>query len=358
MLQRFRVNEDDAILVPGDDLKTTVAGVFEKMGVPSEDSVLAADVLVLADLRGVDSHGVSNMLRNYVNQYQSGQINPRPDWKVIRESPSTVTIDSDRGLGIIITPKAMDLAIEKAKQVGVGMAAIGNARHLGMASYHAMLALKHDMIGVCMTSCPPSVVPTFGAEPRLGTNPIAVAAPAGKEAPFVFDAATSTVAGNKIGIARRLGAKLEPGWLADGEGNPIMEEIDTPDTYTLLPLGSTRELGSHKGYGMSCIVDILGGILTGFGYGVFPGRPNFGHYVAAYSVDAFTDAEQFKVTMDEWLQMMKSTKPAPGHDRVMVAGQPEAEMEIIRRRDGIPLHEEVVEWLRDTCGELSTPCLV
>ena len=174
----------------------------------------------------------------------------------------------------------------------------------------------------------------------------------------MFDAATSTVAGNKIGIARRLGAKLEPGWLADGEGNPIMDEIDTPDTYTLLPLGSTRELGSHKGYGLSCIVDILGGVLTGFGYGVFPGRPNFGHYVAAYSVDAFTDVEQFKVTMDEWMEMMKTTKPAPGHDRVMVAGQPEAEMEIVRRDEGIPLHQEVVDWLRDTCGELSTPCLV
>ena len=358
MLQRFRVSQDEAVLVPGDDLKTTVAGVFEKMGVPAEDSLLAADVLVLADLRGVDSHGVSNMLRNYVNQYQSGQINPRPEWKVVRETPSTVTIDSDRGLGIIITPKAMDIAIEKARQVGVGMASIGNARHLGMASYHAMLALKHDMIGVCMTSCPPSVVPTFGAEARLGTNPIAVAVPSRNEPPFVFDAATSTVAGNKIGIARRLGVKLEPGWLADGDGNPIMEEIDTPDTYTLLPLGSTRELGSHKGYGLSCIVDILGGVLTGFGYGAVPGRPNFGHYVAAYRVDAFTDVEQFKVTMDEWLQMMKSTKPAPGHERVLVAGQPEAEMEEVRRREGIPLHNEVVQWLRDTCGELSVPCLV
>ncbi len=358
MLQRFRVDLEDAILVQGDDLKTTVAGVFEKVGVPREDSVLAADVLVLADLRGVDSHGVSNMLRNYVNQYQIGQINPRPDWKVIRESPSTVTIDSDRGLGIIITPKAMQLAIEKAKQVGVGMASIGNARHLGMASYHAMLALEHDMIGVCMTSCPPTVLPTFGAEARLGTNPIAVAVPAGKEPPFVFDAATSTVAGNKIGIARRLGSKLEPGWLADADGNPIMEEVETPDAYTLLPLGSTRELGSHKGYGLSCIVDILGGVLTGFGYGVSPGRPNFGHYVAAYSVDAFTDVQEFKATMDEWMEMMKTTKPAPGHDRVMVAGQPEAEMEEVRRSEGIPLHNEVVDWLRDTCSELSVPCLV
>jgi LDH2 family malate/lactate/ureidoglycolate dehydrogenase len=209
-----------------------------------------------------------------------------------------------------------------------------------------------------MTSCPPSVLPTFGAEPRLGTNPIALAVPARNEPPFVFDAATSTVAGNKIGIARRLGTKLEPGWLADEEGNPIMEEVDAPDKYTLLPLGSTRELGSHKGYGFSCMVDILAGLLTGVGYGAVPGRPNFGHYVAAYNIDAFTDVNSFKDMMDEWLQMMKNTKPAPGQERVLVAGQPEAEVEAVRRVEGIPLHSEVIEWVRDTCGELSVPCLI
>jgi LDH2 family malate/lactate/ureidoglycolate dehydrogenase len=358
VLQQFRVDPGTAVFVQADGLKATVAAIFEKMGVPPEDAVLGADVLVLADLRGVDTHGVSNMLRSYVNGYQKGEINPRPDWRIIRESPSTANIDSDRGLGTIIAPKAMEIAIRKAKEVGVGMVTIGNARHLGMASYHAMLALKHAMIGVCMTSCPPSVVPTFGAEPRLGTNPIAVAVPAREEPPFVFDAATSTVAGNKIGIARRLGIKLEPGWLADGDGTPIMEEIDAPDKYTLLPLGSTRELGSHKGYGLSCVVDILAGVLTGFGYGAVPGRPNFGHYVAAYSIEAFTDVDEFKETMDQWLRMMKSTRPAPGHDRVLVAGQPEAEVEQVRRVEGIPLHPEVVQWLRDTCGELAVPCLV
>jgi LDH2 family malate/lactate/ureidoglycolate dehydrogenase len=200
------------------------------------------------------------------------------------------------------------------------------------------------------------VVPTFGAEPRLGTNPIAVAVPSRDEPPFVFDAATSTVAGNKIGIARRLGAMLEPGWLADELGNPIMEEAYAPDKYTLLPLGSTRELGSHKGYGLSCVVDILAGVLTGFGYGAVPGRPNFGHYVAAYNVAGFDDPEHFKGSMDEWLRMMKSTKPAPGHDRVLVAGQPEAEVEAVRRVEGIPLHPEVIQWFHDTCGELGVDC--
>ena len=358
MLEQFKVSHDEAVFAQGDALQDTVSAVFEKMGVTAEDAALAADVLVLADLRGVDSHGVSNMLRSYIQGYQDGSINPRPDWKIIRETPSTATVDSDRGLGTIITPKAMDIAIQKAKVVGVGMVAVGNARHLGMASYHAMRALEHDMIGVCMTSCPPSMLPTFGAEPRLGTNPIAVAVPTKNEAPFVYDAATSSVAVNKIRIAQRLGADIPGGWLADQDGNPIMEAGQAPDDFWVLPLGGNRELGSHKGYGLSCVVDILAGMLTGFGYGAAPGRPNFGHYVAAYSIDAFTEVEHFKQEMDEWVQMLNSTRPAPGHDRVVVAGQPEAEVEAQRREEGIPLHPDVVQDLRDTCGELGVTCLV
>ena len=357
MLEQFKVSHDDAQFVQGDDLKKTVAGIFERLGVNAEDSILAADVQVLADLRGVDSHGVSNMLKSYITGYQEGSINPRPNWKIIRETPSTANNDSDRGLGTIITPKAMDIAIEKAKNVGIGMVTIGNARHLGMASYHAMMALEHDMIGVCMTSCPPSVLPTFGAEPRLGTNPIAIAVPAKNQPPFVFDAATSSVAVNKIRIAARLGAEIPGGWLAAEDGSPIMEPSIAPDNVTLLPLGADREGGSHKGYGLSCMVDILAGVLTGFGYGVAPGRPNFGHMVAAYSIDAFTDVDDFKAEMDEWSQMMQDTRPAPGQDRVLVAGQPEAEVEAVRRDEGIPLHPEVADWIRDTCGEMSVPCL-
>ena len=357
MLEQFKVSHDDAEFVQGDDLKKTVAGIFEKLGVNPEDALLAADVQVLADLRGVDSHGVSNMLKSYITGYQEGSINPRPNWKVVRETPSTASVDSDKGLGTIITPKAMDIAIQKAKNVGVGMVTIGNARHLGMASYHAMLALPHDMIGICMTSCPPQVLPTFGAEPRLGTNPIAIAVPAKNEPPFVFDVATSSVAVNKIRIAARLGAEIPGGWMAREDGSPIMESGLAPEKFTLLPLGADREGGSHKGYGFSCMVDILAGVLTGFGYGAVPGRPNFGHMVAAYSIDAFTDVEPFKAEMDEWLQMMKSTKPAPGHDRVLVAGQPEAEVEVVRRDEGIPLHPDVADWIRDTCGEMSVPCL-
>ena len=358
MLKEFHVKEEDAVRVQEDALRTTVTAIFEKLNVPPEDAKLAADVLVTADLRGVDTHGVSNMLRTYIQGYNDGEINPRPDWKIVRQTPATANIDSDRGHGIIVTPKAMEIAIEKARNVGVGMVTISNARHLGMASYHAMMALKHDMIGVCMTSCPPGVLPTFGAENRIGTNPIAVAAPARNEASFVFDAATSVVAGNKVGLAQRYGIKLPAGWTGDEHGNPTTEPTEAVKPYRLLPVGSTRENGSHKGYGFACIVDILSGILSGTAYGMVPGRPNFSHYVAAYSVEAFTEVDQFKSLMDEYLYMLKTTPPAPGHDRVLYAGLAESEEEQDRRANGIPLHKEVVQWFQDICNEMSVPYIL
>ena len=362
LLEQFKVQPEDQVRVSEENLRNTVESVFSKMGLSDSDARLGADVLVKADMRGVDTHGVSNMLRSYVTGYASGELNPHPNWNITRETPSTANIDGDGGLGIIVTPKAMDIAIEKAKDVGMGVVTIHNSRHLGMASYHALKAVENDMIGMCMTSCPPSVLPTFGAEPVLGTNPIAIAAPAEKEAPFVFDAAMSAVAANKLGLARRNGTQLLGGWVADHEGRPIMEEVDPPvpgyegsaSSY-LLPLGGTREVGSHKGYGMMCLVDILGGILTGGGYGMHPGRPNFGHYVAAYNIEAFMDTKEFKTTMDEWINMLNSSRPAPGHDRVMYPGQPEHEANIERSENGIPLHHEVIDWFKDICGELSIP---
>ena len=159
MLEQFHVKEADAVRVGADPLRATVTAIFEKLAVPAEDARLAADVLVTADLRGVESHGVSNMLRAYIRGYNSGEVNPRPSWRIVRETAATANIDSDAGLGIIMAPKAMDVAIDKAKNTGVGMVTISNGRHMGMASYHAMMALEHDMIGISMTGCPPSVLP-------------------------------------------------------------------------------------------------------------------------------------------------------------------------------------------------------
>ena len=362
MIERLKVTELDSVRVAESDLREVVLAVFLKCGVPEEDAKRATDVLIAADLRGVESHGVSNALRGYVQGFKEEEITPAADWKVLRETPATASIDSDRGLGIVVGPKAMEIAIEKARNVGVGVVTIRNSRHLGMISYHAMMALEHDMIGMTMSSCPANVNPTFGAEPRFGTNPIALAAPADREAPFVFDAAMSIVPANKLVLARRLGVQLLPGWVADEEGAPIMHEVDAPPLgpdgiplASILPLGSTPDLGSHKGYGLMAIVDILGGILSGGGYGVVPGRPNFNHYVAAYDVEAFMDTAEFKQTMDVWLHMLRTTRPAPGHDRVLYPGLKEAETVEDRRANGIPLHIEVIEWFRSTCSRMGIP---
>jgi L-2-hydroxycarboxylate dehydrogenase (NAD+) len=364
VLERFQVAEKGFPRVAEQSLRETVTTLFEKAGLDPGDARLGADALVTADLRGVESHGVSNMLRGYIRDLRQGQTKTHPDWHIVRESPSTATVDCDKGLGIIVAPKAMEIAIEKASKVGIGMVTMRNGRHMGMASYHAMRALKHDMIGLCMTDSPAEMIPTFGAEPRLGTNPIALAAPANKEAPFVFDAATTVVAGNKIGLTRRLGIKVPGGWLADAQGTPLMDDADAPvpgyegGGSRLLPLGSTREMGSHKGYGLACVVEILSGILTGGGYSVKVGRPNFNHMVAAYKIEAFMDTSEFKNTMDEWLCMLKATKPAVGHSRVLYPGLPEAESEIERRTSGIPLHPEVFAWFDSICAELGVPSLV
>ena len=253
MLKSFTIPEEDMLLVQEADLHRTVSAIFQKLNVPQADAEVGASVLVSADLRGIDSHGVSNQLRKYVTDYNGGLLNPRPNVRIVRETPATANIDSDRGLGIITTPAAMEVAIRKAQNTGIGMVTVHNGKHLGMASYHSMMALEHDMIGVCMTSTRPSVLPTFGREPRLGTNPIAVAAPAKSEPPFVLDIATSAVASNKFDLAKRLEIDVEGGWLSDESGTPIMAPTPLPDVYHGLPLGATRELGSHKGYGLGAV---------------------------------------------------------------------------------------------------------
>ena len=249
MLERFKVPSEDQVRVPEDSLRETVAAVFEKMGVSEEDSAVGANTLTMTDLRGVETHGVSNMLRSYVQQYNEGSLNPQPNWRIISESPATAVMDADKGLAVILGPKAMQMAIDKARNIGVGVVTMFNAGHSGGIGHHATLAAEQDMIGFVTTAGGAQVVPTFGSVGRLGTNPIALAAPAATEPPFLFDAATSNVAGNKLGLARRVSASLLPGWITEQDGTPILEETDVPERgeYWHLPLGGTREMGSHKG---------------------------------------------------------------------------------------------------------------
>ena len=313
ILERFKVPEKDQVPVAEAALRQTVAQIFEKLGVSPEDAAEGADVLTMTDLRGVETHGVSNMLRAYVRDYQAGKLDPRPGWRMVRESPGTAVIDAEKRLGIMVGPKAMRLAIEKARRVGVGVVTVYNSGHFGAIGHYAMQAAREDMVGVCFTGAGLSVVPTFATKPLLGTNPIALAAPARHEAPMLFDAATSAIAGNKIRLAMRIGSPLLPGWVTDKDGVPIMEEkpvFDRDDFYQA-PLGGTREQGSHKGYGFALMAEVLSTVLAGaLPTMLVPGSGSKNHF-AAYDIAAFTDVEQFKDTMDQMLKTLRTADPSP-----------------------------------------------
>ncbi len=277
----------------------------------------------------------------------------------MRESPATATIDADRGLAVILGPKAMEIAIEKARAVGMGAVTMYNAGHSGAIGHHAMLAAKQDMVGMTATAGGLLVLPTFGAEPRLGTNPLAIAAPAKSEPFLLFDAATSAIAGNKLGLASRVGANLLGGWISGTDGDPIIDEVPMPERgqYYQLPLGGTREQGSHKGYGFSLMSEVLASMLSGDKPSMLTAGGAGHHYFAAYNIESFCDLDEFKQNMDDMLRTLRETPPAPGHERVLYPGLSEYEEERERRENGIPLHREVIEWFSDICAELQIPSL-
>jgi LDH2 family malate/lactate/ureidoglycolate dehydrogenase len=354
ILERFKVPAKDQVLVSEAALRATVARIFERLGVSADDAAEAADVLTMTDLRGVETHGVSNMLRAYVRDYKAGKLSPAPGMKVLRESPATAVIDAERRLGIIVGPKAMRLAIAKARAVGVGVVAVNNSGHFGAIGHYAMQAAEQGLVGVCFTGAGLSVVPTFATKPLLGTNPIALAAPARHEAPMLFDAATSAIAGNKIRLAMRIGSPLLPGWVTDKDGVPIMEEKPVFDREEIFqaPLGGTREQGSHKGYGFALMAEVLSTVLSGaLPTMLVPGSGSKNHF-AAYDIGAFTDVEQFKDTMDAMLKTLRTAKPIEGEERVLYPGLSEAEEVEHRRATGIPLHREVIDWFGQCTGEL------
>lgn len=341
-----------------DRLKNFVKNVFLSIGCPETDAALASDVLVSADLRGIDSHGIAR-LAGYIRLYDHGRLNPAPKIKIVHESPSTAVVDGDRGLGLVVAPKAMEIAMEKAEKCGTGWVAVRNSNHFGIAGYHAMLPLSKDMIGWTMTHAAPLVTPTFSMEKMLGTNPIAVAFPADKEPPFVADFASTAVAYGKFEILQRKGMEAPVGWAQDAHGNPTTDSNAVKNGGGLLPLGTDREHGSHKGYGLGAIVDIFSGVLSGANYG--PWVPPFatagfmaaeegvgagtGHFVGAMRIDGFRPAHEFKSHMDNWIRRFRNAKSVEGQ-KVLIPGDPERETEAIRLKEGIPLIEPVVASLQ------------
>jgi L-2-hydroxycarboxylate dehydrogenase (NAD+) len=335
-------------------LHTFCEAIFLKIGCNEKDAKLATKVLLNADVRGIDSHGVAR-LSGYVRLWQANRINPTPNIKIIHETPSTATVDADSALGLVAAPFAMQIAMDKAKQVGTGWVSVQNSNHFGIAGYHAMMALQLDMIGIAMTNASALVAPTFGKEKMLGTNPIAVAIPGGKEQPFVADFSTTTAANGKLEILQRKNEDTPTGWVQDENGTDTNDANILKKGGALLPLGGDREHGSHKGYCLGSIVDIFSAILSGANYGPWvppfpayipmpenmPGK-GIGHFFGAMRIDAFRPAEDFKTHMDNWIQRFNKSIPINDSQNVIVPGTPEREMEIIRLQNGIPIIDTVV----------------
>jgi L-2-hydroxycarboxylate dehydrogenase (NAD+) len=354
-------------VLPLQQLQNFTVAIFRKIGCSSVDAQLATNVLLSADLRGIDSHGLAR-LSGYVRLWEAKRINPTPSIKITHETPSTAVVDGDSGLGLVVAPQAMDIAIAKAKQVGTGWVSVKNSNHFGIAGYHAMMALEHDMIGIAMTNASPLVAPTFSIERMLGTNPIAVAVPAGTQPPFVADLATTTAANGKLEILQRKNKLAPTGWIQDKVGNASTNPHELKEGGALIPLGSDLEHGSHKGYALGSIVDIFSAVLSGANYGPWvppfvaflqpPADPvgkGIGHFFGAMRIDAFRPADEFKAHMDKWITRFRNAKTVEGRERVLIPGDPEREMNAIRLKEGIPLNEKVVEDLAALGKKLEVP---
>lgn len=346
-------------------LKSFTEAVFLKMGCSPTHATMATEALLAADLRGIDSHGVAR-LSGYIRLWEAGRINATPSTRIVHQTPSTAVLDGDGGLGLVVAQEAMQIAIEKARQVGSGWVSVQNSNHFGIAGYHAMLALQHDMIGMAMTNASPLVAPTFSADKMLGTNPIAVAAPAGKQPPFVADLATTTAANGKLEILQRKGQDTPTGWVQDKEGAPSTDAHILKKGGALLPLGSDREHGSHKGYALGAVVDLFSALLSGANYAPWvppfpayvpmparqPGK-GIGHFLGALRIDAFRSADEFKESMDDWIGGFRKAAPIEHQQKVLVPGDPEREAFAQRMALGIPLEEAVVKDLHSVAAQFS-----
>jgi L-2-hydroxycarboxylate dehydrogenase (NAD+) len=367
------LQEDVGIRVQPDALELFCRQVLQALGVPAGNAATAANVLVAADLRGIGSHGVAR-LGLHISELREGHIQPHSQVRILRETPVTALLDGGGGLGAPVSKRAMQLAMEKARDVGAGFVSVRNSNHFGIAAYYAMMVLAEDMIGISMTNAGALVAPTFGRDAILGTNPISVAAPAGEAYPFVLDMATSTVSLGKVEVYERSGWPLPLGWATDERAEPtsdpslVLDNVERrkgPARGGLLPLGGVGELfGGHKGYGMALAVDVLSGVLSGAGYADTTylhdsdgkGLPaNIGHFFGALRIDAFRPVDEFKATMDALIRRLKTAPKAAGQGRIYIHGEKEFEAAADRQRNGVILHPAVVADLREYARELGVP---
>jgi L-2-hydroxycarboxylate dehydrogenase (NAD+) len=347
-----------------DYLEDFTRKVFEKMGCSPEDAKMATDVFIRAELRGYASHGMIR-IKDYFQLWQAGRINVKPKVRIVHESPSTAVVDGDGAIGMVAATRSMQIAIEKARTAGSGWVSAKGSNHYGYAGYYSMMALEHDMIGVSLTIANPLVAPTGSVEPMLGTNPISVSVPAGKHPPFVSDFSTTPIARGKLAIAAKKGEKVPLGWVQDADGLPS----DDPDVITrggsMVTLGGTAQHGSHKGYALSAIVDILSAVLSGANFGPFcppslaylPVKEEkvgegTGHFFGAMRIDGFQKPEEFKARMDKWIETFRNARPAKGYDRVLIPGDIERANEERIRREGIHVLVPIQQDLKEIADHL------
>lgn len=330
-------------------LRRFIELTFEKLDVSPENANICADILITSDLRGIESHGIGR-LRMYVDRIRKGLIETENRSEIIRESPTTAVIDGHHGIGMVIAYFAMQLAIKKADEFGIGAVAVRNSSHFGIDGYYPLMAIENGMIGMSFTNARPAVAPTFSGQPALGTNPIAFGAPTDEEFPFLFDAATSITQRGKIEVSNRQEKPVYNGWVIDNNGKPLIEpdkimNMLVNEEAALLPLGGFDEnSGSHKGYGLSTIVEILSSSLQSgaflFGLSGLDERGNesrfrVGHFFQAIKIDSFVDLEIFKKNIGSLLRDLRSVKKLPGKSRVYTAGEKEYENQKRVEKEGV-----------------------
>jgi LDH2 family malate/lactate/ureidoglycolate dehydrogenase len=334
-------------------LKTICFVILERMGVPEDEAEIVTDALLKANLRGVDSHGISCLIP-YVNKVEKRTIIPGAPFTIVRETSSTALVDGGFGFGQVMAVKAMKLAIDKARSSGLGGIAVYNTNHVGMPAYYVMIAIENQMIGFATLNTSPLVAPWGGKIPLLGTNPIAIGIPSRQKFPLILDMATSAIAHLKVGLAAKKRERIPVGCAIDKNGEP------TTDPVAVLEGGALLPFGGPKGYGIALMVDILSGALSGMACGkavqsMYPleGKSNSGQFYLAINIDDFTPLQDFKAKVDDLCSSIKSCPPAPGFSEVLIPGEIEYRTEQKRLHEGIPIDDETWQSIEALCNRFS-----
>lgn len=352
----------DCTWVDFETLTEFMIEVFKKVGVPEEDAKICADVLITSDKRGIDSHGIGRFKPIYIDRINEGIINPKTTFEIVRESPTTAVIDGHNGMGQVIGYRSMKIAIEKAKKYGMGMVAVRNSNHYGIAGYYSLMASDNGMIGITGTNARPSIAPTFGVENMLGTNPLTIGFPTDEEFPFCIDCATSITQRGKIEVYARLNKEMPKGWVIDENGesktdpNIVLEDL-IKGRAALTPLGGIgEETGGYKGYGYAVVVEVLSSALAGgaylkslLGYDENGKKIPYklGHFFIAINIENFIDLESFKKTAGDIMRKLRNSKKMPGQQRIWTAGEKEYDAYLYRKDKGVPIDQVLQKQIKE-----------